>query len=109
VAGNNSEDSCIHAESEKGQLGHSGRLKVETDSDPPAVGGFEYLYVSYDPCSDGVPSAGCLARVLSATRGHLSESFPHNIIFSRRRKSLREKIIASASSTQAGSGTPQVG
>jgi hypothetical protein len=36
------------------------------------AGGFEYLYVSYDPCSDGVPSAGCLARVLSATRGHLS-------------------------------------
>jgi hypothetical protein len=34
--------------------------------------GFEYLYVLYDPCSDGVPSAGCLARVLSATRGHLS-------------------------------------
>jgi hypothetical protein len=37
VAGNNSEDSCIHAEGKKGQLGNSGRLKVETDSDPPAV------------------------------------------------------------------------
>jgi hypothetical protein len=36
------------------------------------AGGFEYLYVSYDSCSDGVPSAGCLARVLSATRGQLS-------------------------------------
>jgi hypothetical protein len=74
VAGNNSEGPCIHAEGEKGQLGHSGRLKVETDSDPP--GGFKYLYVSYGPCdvacSDGVPSAGCLARELSDTRGHLS-------------------------------------
>jgi hypothetical protein len=109
VAGNNSEDSCIHAEGKKGQLGHSGRLKVETDSDLPAVLSFECLYVSYDPCSDGVPSAGCLARVLSATRGHLSESFSQSIIFTRRRKSLREKIIASVSSTQAGSGTPQVG
>ena len=55
---------------------------------PP--GGFEYLYVSYDPCSDGVPSAGCLARVLSVTRDQLSESFSQNIFFARRRKSLRE-------------------
>jgi hypothetical protein len=37
AAGNNSGDSCIHAEGEKGQLGHSGRLKVEIDSGPPAV------------------------------------------------------------------------
>ena len=39
----------------------------------------------------------------------LSESFSQNIFFARRRKSLREKNIASVSSTQAGSGTPQVG
>jgi hypothetical protein len=84
VAGNNSEDSYIHAEGEKGQLGHSGRLKVETDSDPPAVLSTSMCRttpVAMGLSCDGVPSAGCLARVLSATRGHLGESFSQNIYF----------------------------
>jgi hypothetical protein len=55
------------------------------------AGGFEYLYVSYDPCSDGVPSAGCLARVLSATRGHLSQSFPKNFFCKTQEVFARKK------------------
>jgi hypothetical protein len=44
--------------------------------------------------SDGVPSAGCLARVLSATRGHLSESFSHNIFFLQDAEDLCAKKIS---------------
>jgi hypothetical protein len=59
---------CIHE-----VLFHSGRLKAtQSRNRLGSAGGFEYLYVSYDPCSDGVPSAGFLAQVLPGTRGHLS-------------------------------------
>ena len=57
VAGNNSEDSCIHAEGGKGQLGHSGRLKVETDSDPPAV-------LSTSMCRTTPVAMGCHLQVV---------------------------------------------
>ena len=57
VAGNNSEDSCIHAEGENGQLGHSGRLKVETDSDPPAV-------LSTSMCRTTPVAMGCHLQVV---------------------------------------------
>jgi hypothetical protein len=86
---------------------HSGRLKVETDSDPPAV--LSTSMCRTTPVATGCHAAGCLARVLSATRGHLSESFSHNIYFCKTQKVFARKNIAYAPSTQAGSGTPQVG
>jgi hypothetical protein len=57
VAGNNSEDSCTHAGGGKGQLGHSGRLKVETDSDPPAV-------LSTSMCRTTHVAMGCHLQVV---------------------------------------------
>jgi hypothetical protein len=86
VAGNNSEGSCIHAEGENGQLGHSGRLmEVEIDSDPPAV-------LSASMCRT-TPVAIC--RLFgSCIVGHsrpLKRKFSPKHFFARRRKSLREK------------------
>jgi hypothetical protein len=49
--------SCIHAEGEKGQLGHSWRLKVETDSDPPAV-------LSTSMCRTTPVAMGCHLQVV---------------------------------------------
>jgi hypothetical protein len=61
VAGSSSEDSCIHVEGKKGQLGHSGRLKVETDSNPPAV-------LSTSMCRTTPVAMGC---VLACVIAHL--------------------------------------